>query len=151
MHLYQIKEHEVPLYTLRYLKYIFGSSRSAVINKEARGHLPPANFRNEQGNRLYSIEDLAIIDYIYKEVWPYKQGIQVPEWVKELSAEALAQSKRVVVEYGKSLNDDDWKELHQKYSQFNRFRVQLYIESWRRRLLDTNKFFPELVEDENEI
>jgi len=44
-----------------------------------------------------------------------------------------------------------WKELHQKYSQFNRFRVQLYIESWRRRLLDTNKFFPELVEDENEI
>lgn len=150
MHLYEIREHEVALFPLRYLKYIFGSSRSGILKKEERGHLPPANFRNEHNNRLYSIEDLAMIDYIYKEIWPYKQGIKVPEWVKELSIEALAQTKKVVLQYGKSMNEDDWKELDHKYVQFSRFRLQLYIESWRRKLLDLDKFFPELVDDDEE-
>lgn len=150
MLLYKIKDFEVPLFPVRYMKHIFGSSRSAILRKEERGHLPAPNFKTEQGNRLYSIEDLAIIDYIYKEVWPYKQGKKVPEWVKEVTAEALAQSKRVVLHYGKSLSEDDWKEVHQKYTEFDRFRLQLYIESWRRRLLDCDKFFPELVDEDEE-
>ena len=148
MVLYKIKDHEVALFTIRYLKSIFGSSRSSILRKEERGQLPPANFRNEHGNRLYSVEDLAMIDYIYKELWPYKQGVKIPEWVKELLVEALAQTKKVVLQYGKSVGEDDWLELDQKYTQFSRFRVQLYIESWRRKLLDVNKFFPELVDEE---
>ncbi len=148
MVVYTIKDHEVPLFPIRYLKSVFGSSRSGILRKEERGQLPPANFRNDNGNRLYSIEDLAMIDYIYKEIWPYKQGVKVPEWVKELLTEALVHTKRVVVQYGKSQNADDWKELDQKYTIFSRFRVQLYIESWRRKLLDVDKFFPELVDEE---
>ena len=156
VHLYQIREHEVPLFPLRYVQSIFGFSRSGVLRKEERGQLPPANFRSEEnecGNssRLYSIEDLAIIEYIYKEVWPYKQGVKVPEWVKKLTTDALAQSKKVVLQYGKSIGADDWLSLHQNYYQFDRFRLQIYIESWRRKLLDVEKFFPELVEDDDEI
>lgn len=149
IHFYQIKDHEVPLFPLRYLKSVFGCSRAAIIQKEVRGHLAPANFKTPNGNRLYSIEDLALIDYIYKEVWPYRQGVKVPDWVKSLVVEALAQSKRVVVQYGKSESSEDWKEIDREYKAFNRFRVQLYIESWRRRLLDVNKFFPELVDEED--
>ncbi|MFA5560134.1 MAG: hypothetical protein WDA59_11890 [Methanofastidiosum sp.] len=148
MILYSIKDHEVPLFPVRYLKSAFGYTRSSVLRKEERGQLPPANFRNEHGNRLYSIEDLAMIDYVYKEIWPYKQGVKVPDWVKELLVEALAQTKKVVVQYGKSQSEEDWKELDQKYTLFSRFRVQLYIESWRRKLLDVDKFFPELVDEE---
>ncbi len=150
MHLYKIREHEVPLFPIRYVKALFGTSKSAVNRKIERGQLPPANFYNENKVRLYSIEDLAVIEYIYKEVWPYKQGIKIPEWVKELSADALALSKQIVVNYGQSQDADDWVEIDRKYKKFNRFRLQLYIESWRRRLLDVDKFFPELVDDEDD-
>jgi len=150
MHVYQIREHEVPLFPIRYVKALFGTSKSAVNRKIERGHLPPANFHNERKVRLYSIEDLAVIEYIYKEVWPYKQGIKIPEWVKELSADALALSKQIVVNYGKSQDADDWVEIDHKYKTFNRFRLQIYIDSWRRRLLDVDKFFPELVDDEDD-
>ena len=146
--IYNIKDHEVHLFPIRYAASIFGFTRSGIIRKEDRGQLPPVNFKNENGNRLYSIEDLAMIDYIYKEIWPYAQGVKVPDWVKDLTKEGLAQTKRVVLQYGKSLSEDDWKEIDQKYTLFSRYRFQLYIESWRRKLVDVDKFFPELVEDE---
>jgi hypothetical protein len=149
VHYYDIKGHEVPLFPLRYIKYIFHCSRAGIMRKEERGHLAPANWRMPNGNRLYSIEDLALIDYIYKEVYPHKQGVKVPDWVKDLVAAAFAESKRVVLTNGKSLDEEDWKELHSEYKQFNKYRAQLYIESWRRRLLDVNKFFPELVDEDD--
>lgn len=148
MALYQIKEHEVPLFPIRYVMSIFGTSRSSILRKEERGQLSEANFYNSNKQRLYSIEDLAVIDYIYREVFPYRQGVKTPDWVKDLTRDALAQSKRLVLQYGKSRNEDDWRELSEKYSSFNRFRLQTYIESWRRRLIDIEKFFPELVDDE---
>jgi predicted DNA-binding transcriptional regulator AlpA len=150
MHLYKIKEHEVPLFTIRYVKAAFGTSKSAVNRKIERGQLPPANFYGANNLRLYSIEDLAVIEYIYKEVWPYKQGVKIPEWVKDLAADALALSKGVVVQYGKSQEADDWLGLDRKYPKFSRFRLQIYIDSWRRRLLDVDEFFPELVDDNDD-
>jgi hypothetical protein len=154
MHTYKIKDHEVPLFPIRYVKALFGTSKSAVNRKIERGQLPKANFFDERADgmkvRLYSIEDLAVIEYIYKEVWPYKQGIKIPEWVKELSSDALALSKQVVINYGKSQDADDWLEIDHKYKKFSRFRLQIYIDSWRRRLLDVDKFFPELVDDEDD-
>ena len=149
VHFYEIKGHEVPLFPLRYIKYVFHCSRAGILRKEERGQLSPANWRTPAGNRLYSIEDLALIDYIYKEVFPHKQGVKVPDWVKGLVAAALAESKRVVLYYGKSLSEEDWASLHKEFMQFNKYRAQLYIESWRRRLLDVDKFFPELVDDDD--
>ena len=151
MAVYTINEHEVSLFTMRYLRSIFNVTKSAIVKKEERGHLPPANYRTGNGVRLYSIEDLSVIEYVYKEVWPYKQGVKVPEWVKELVFEAFAISKAVVVQYGYAPDVDYWKSVDNKYTQFSRYRLQIYLESWRRRLLDNNKFFPELVEDENEF
>jgi|WetSurMetagenome_2_1015567.scaffolds.fasta_scaffold86832_3 hypothetical protein len=151
MRTYKIKEHEVPLFPIRYLSFIFNGSRSAVVQKEIRGILPPANFRNPaNNNRLYSIEDLALIEYIHKEIFPFRQGAKTPEWVKELAKKALDTSRRIVVQYGSSQSSDDWKEIARGYTQFDRFRAQLYIDSWRRRLLDVNKFFPELVDEDDE-
>ena len=148
MHVYKIREHEVPLFTIRYVKAVFGTSKSSVNRKIERGQLPPANFFGDRKLRLYSIEDLAVIEYIFKEVWPYKQGVKTPEWVKNLSAEALALSKKIVVNYGRSQNADDWFDIDQKYTKFSRYRLQIYIDSWRRRLLGDEDFFSELVTDD---
>jgi hypothetical protein len=150
MRLYQIKDHEVPLFPIKYVRYIFGITKFGIYQKEKRGHLPNVNFRDENSRRLYSIEDLAIIDYIYREVWPYKQGVKVPEWVKEMVTEALAISKQVVIQYGCSQSPDDWLEIDQRYKKFSRYRLQTYIESWRNRLLDVDKFFPELVSEDED-
>lgn len=154
MHTYKIKDYEVPLFTIKYVKAIFGTSKSAVNRKIERGHLPKANFFDVKANganvRLYSIEDIAVIDYIHKEVWHYRQGVKTPEWVKGISAEALALSKQIVVNYGQSQDADDWIEIDRKYKMFSRFRLQLYIDSWRRRLLDVDKFFPGLCDSDNE-
>jgi hypothetical protein len=146
--IYEIKGYEVPLFTIRYVMSIFGITKSGVLQKEGRGNLPTSNFKSSTGSRLYSIEDLSLIDYIYKEVWPYKQGVKVPDWTKELIREAFIQSKKVVLESGRSISSDDWLYLDSKYTQFSRHRLQIYIESWRRRLLDCNAFFPELVDEE---
>ena len=147
-HLYNIKGHETPLFPIGYVEKIFSMTRSGLNNKINEGHIPPANFKAENGYRLFSIEDLAIVEYIYKEIWPYKQGVKVPDWVKELIAEAFILSKRFVLQYGKSQDAEDWVELDRKYKSFSRYRLQIYIDSWRRRLLDCDKFFPELVQDD---
>lgn len=145
---FNIKGNEVPLYPLRYVRSIFGCTREGILRKEERGHLPPVNFKSPKGTRLYSIEDLGFIEYVYREVFPYRQGVKVPEWVKSLIAEGLAQTRRVVLQYGKSQSSEDWAELHKNYNQFNKYRMQIYVESWRSRLLDDNKFFLELVDDD---
>jgi len=149
-HYYKIHSFEVPLFPIRYVTALFGTSKSAINRKIERGLLPLANFYNERRVRLYSIEDLAVIEYVYKEVWPYKQGIKTPEWVKNLITEALALSKKIVIEYGSSQDANDWIEIDHKYKKFSRYRLQIYIDSWRRRLLDVDKFFPELVDNEND-
>lgn len=119
------------------------------MRKEDRAHLAPANFRGARNHRLYSIEDLALVDYIYKEIWPYKQGVKTPTWVKELVAKAALQAKQVVLQYGKAESAECWKELHKEYTQFDKYRAQLYVDTWRRRLLDCNEFFPELVDEDD--
>lgn len=149
IHTYDIRGHDVPLFPLRYMKYVFHCSRAAIQRKEERGQLPQANWKTPNGNRLYSIEDLALTEYIYKEISPHVQGLKVPDWVKALVADTFVETKRVVLENGKSISTEDWKELHNKYKSFDKFRAQLYIESWRRRLLDVNKFFPELVDEDD--
>lgn len=151
MNLYRIRDNEVALFPLKYVRSILNCTRSGITQKENRGVLPPANFRSETNNRLYSIEDLAVIEYIFKEVWPSRQGLKTPEWVQELTFEALAKSKRVVLQYGQSRNSDDWTDLHQKYNQFNKYRLQIYIETWRNRLLKKTDFFPELLDEGEEI
>jgi len=148
MTLYEIKEHKVELFPIRYACSALNCTRIALLKKEERGHLPPANFRNTSNQRLYSIEDLAILEYMSKEIWPHKQGSIVPQWVKNLLEEALAQSKRVVIQWGKSQGPEDWLEIDKKYNTFSRYRLQIYIDSWRRRLVDTPEFFLELVDEE---
>lgn len=146
MQLYQIGEHEVPLFSVKYLRNVFGGiTKASIARKEERGQLPKANFFSDRMYRLYSVEDLAVIDYIFREVWPYKQGVKTPDWIKNLSFDALTLSKNIVVQFGKSRGAEDWIELSRKYNAFDCYRLQLYIESWRRRLLDCDKFFPELV------
>lgn len=150
MHVYDIKGHEVPLFPIGYVGKIFSVTRSGLNKKMNEGHIPPANFKSENGYRLFSIEDLAIVEYVYKEIWPYKQGIKVPDWVKDLITEAFLLSKKLILQYGKSQDAEDWIELDRKYKSFSRYRLQIYIDSWRRMLLDTDKFFPELVDNEDD-
>lgn len=151
MHIYEINGHEVPLFPMRYVQKLFNMTRGGINSKMYRQQIPPANYIGNNGHRLFSIEDLSVLDYVYKEVWPYKQGVKTPDWVKELLAEAFDISKKIVFLYGKSIEIDDWKELDNKYAAFSRYRLQLYVESWRRRLLDVDKFFPELCDSDNDL
>jgi len=146
--LYDIKGREIPLFPLRYMMAATRLTKSGINRRIERGQLPEASFKNSRGQRLYSVEDIAMMEYINKEVWSFGRRTKTPDWVKELVFEALAQTKRVVVDYGQSQSEEDWRELHKKYNEFSKFRVQLYIEAWRRNLLDVKKFFPELVDEE---
>jgi hypothetical protein len=145
--LYQIKDHQVPLFPMRYIRSIFGCSRSGILQKERRGQLPTANWRDGNSCRMYSIEDLGVIEYIYKEIWPYRMGVPTPDFVKEMVKDALAISKKIVLEFGESPNADSWEMVHKKYNQFNKYRCQIYIETWKSRLLNDSKFFEELVDE----
>jgi hypothetical protein len=146
--LYDIKGKEVPLFPLRYALSATRLSKSGINRRIERGQLPEANYKNSRGQRLYSIEDLAMMEYVSKEIWSFGRRNKTPEWVKEMLFDALAQTKRVVIDCGKSQSEEDWRELHKKYQVFSKYRVQLYIENWRRNLLDVKKFFPELVDED---
>ena len=147
MSTYQIKEHEVELYQFKYLKYLFGDSKACIRRREERGILPPANYHNEKNWRLYSIEELAILEYVYKELWPYRKGYKTPDWIRNLLRDAFFLSKKLVLQYGRAQSADDWLEL-EKYKKFSRYRLQIYIDSWRARLLNEEPFFEELVDEE---
>jgi len=147
---YKIRDHEVTLYPSSHLHSIFNCSKDGVYKKIKRGLVPEPNFKTEKGRFLFSIEELAIIDYVYKEVWPYRQGVAVPLWVKELLEDAFAIAKKLIITYGYSQSDEDWEELDIKYTQFSKDRLQSYIYSWRKRF-SNEVFFQELVDKESEV
>ena len=151
MRKFDINGHEVPLFTLGYIGKILSLTRSGVNKKINENQIPKPNFEDpDNHHRLLSIEDLAIVEYIYKEVWPYKQGVKTPKWVKELIAEAFILSKKLVITNGRSLSPEDWVELDRKYNRFSRYRLQIYIDSWRNRLLGEEEFFSEIVNEDEE-
>lgn len=144
---FDINGNIVPLFPPRYVCKILGITKAGFEFKIKHGHIPTPNYRSETNRRLFSIEELAIIEYVYKEVWGYKQGYPVPKWVKELMAKAFVLSKNIVIAQGSSTSADDWIELDREFASFSRHRLQLYIDSWTRRLIDKNKFFEELVNE----
>lgn len=150
--IYQINNNEVPLFMIGYIANILGFTVDAIHKKEDRHMIPPARFRSPTGKQLYSVEELAMFDYLFKEIWTKKRGARVPAWVKALAIEVLLKTQDEVVQYGKVRSPDVYKDIQKKYpKKFSRWKAWLYIEHYRYMLLDNDDdTCPEFEEDEEE-
>jgi hypothetical protein len=130
---YKIGEHEVRLYQIKFITNKLGWTPMAIRQKEKRGVIPPANFRSPSGNRLYTIEEMALLEYIFKEIWPYRQGVKTPLWFKIFTKDMFAVIRQKIVENGIIESADDFNEIHERYggNGFNKYRAWIYVLSWK--------------------
>jgi hypothetical protein len=147
---YEIGNNEVPLFHLRYIQKALGLTRAGVNKRIDSGSIPPASFKDSNGYRLYSIEDIAMVEYVYKEVWATSSREEIPLWVKKLLYEAFAINKKCVLTEGQSSSIDAYLSLDNKYPSFSRYRFQLYLDSWRRMLLNNQSIPADLVNEDTE-
>jgi hypothetical protein len=130
---HKIGGNEVNLYQIKFITNKLGWTPMAVRQKEKRGIIPPANFRSETGIRLYAVEEMAMFEYLFKDLWPHRQGTATPLWLKSLAHDTSAVLREKIVACGRLNSEDDFLELEKKYSAhgFNKYRAWIYVLAWR--------------------
>lgn len=133
---YDINGHEVSLFTIGRISRMFGFSNEAIRKKEERGMIPPAKFRSERGLRLYSADELALFEYIFKEVYVGRRGSRVPGWVKELSMEVFSIIQSEIISNGRVSSENVFSGVQKKHkTKFSKFKAWMYIKHYRSVLL----------------
>lgn len=146
--IYDINGHDVSLFTIGRVSRMFGFSNEAIRKKEERGMIPPAKFRGDRGVRLYSVDELALFEYIFKEVWPRRRGARVPEWVKDISMTVFSIAQKEVLTHGKVMSEDAFSAVHKKHkAHFSKFKAMMYIKHYRSVLLDEEEEYLELDDE----
>ena len=148
---YEINGHDVELIRIGKAVRLFGWTAQTLLHKENRGTIPPASFRTPNGARLYSIEDVAILEYMYKEVYTNKPGVKTPNWVIELFHLLLGTAKKLVIEKGGATSEEDFDLIHQKYRKygFSKNRLWMYIFQWKSILSEEKPdFLTETVQED---
>jgi hypothetical protein len=125
---YNINGRYILLFTLSYISDLFGHTPEAIRKKEQRGTIPPAKFRSTKGNRLYSIDEIGIFEYLFKEVFPTKGGVQAPPAIKELIFEVLNITRKEVIAHGRVKSEDVFSGI--RNSKFNQHKAMMYINYW---------------------
>jgi hypothetical protein len=130
---YKIGENFVKLYQIKFIANKLGWTAMAVRQKEKRGVVPPANFRSPSGNRLYAAEEIALFEYIFKEVWPRRQGTKSPDWLKALTKDLFALVREQIIAVGYIENEDTFGTIQEKYGSygFSKYKAWIYILNWR--------------------
>lgn len=132
---YKVEGVELDFFTIKTFYRVFNWTASAVRMKEFRGSIPKARFRNPAGQRIYLPEEIAVMEYIFREVWTLSRGHKTPDWVKNLSREAVYTVQEICLKKGKVESEEELMELGNKYKQFSPFKAILYIKHWRSILL----------------
>ena len=99
--LYKVGEHSIPLFRIRLASKTLGMENQAIRKKELIGHIPPTNYHTKLGHRLYMIEDIALLDYIFRHVWTKHRGIPFPDKGKEASILSFNIARAEVEKSGK--------------------------------------------------
>lgn len=132
---YKVEGRDLEFFPIKSLTRVFGWTTEAIRAKERRGALPPARFRSPGNRRMYLPEEIAMIEYVYREVWPKRNGVLTPAWVTELVALALYTVQELCIQNGKVENEEELQAIHKKYREFSTFKALLYIKHWRSVLL----------------
>lgn len=128
---YVIQGKELDLFPIKIVSRVLGIKPEAIRRKEKRGHIPIARFRSPGNYRVYAAEEIALYEYLFKELWPYRAGIKYPTWMKALAWEAFPLIQDIVLEKGRVESEADLQPLQEKHSHFSSYRLMLYIHHWR--------------------
>jgi len=132
---YKIGEHEIQLFKIRQVTKILGITNEGLRKKEKRGMIPPPIFYSKNGSRLYSPEEIAVLDYVFKTLWTKHQGVKTPEALLKATTEALNSVRLEVAHNGKVTSSDVFNEAHEIYPKFIPGIAMSHVLHWRAILL----------------
>lgn len=130
-----VNGREIDLFKIRQVSKILGMTNEGVRKKEERKMVPPPVFHTTQGSRLYSPEEIAMFDYIFKTLWTKHQGVRLPDEIRSASISAFNIVRREVVAHGKVSNADVLNPVHEIYDKFLPGHAMAHILHWRSILL----------------
>jgi DNA-binding transcriptional MerR regulator len=126
-----IQGKELDLFPIKVVLRTLGIKSEAMAQKEKRKHIPPARFRSSNGYRMYSPEEVAFYEYLFKELWPHKAGVKLPTWIKALAWEGFPFIQDIILEKGRIDSEEELKPLRKNHPNFSSYRLMLYIHHWR--------------------
>ena len=130
---WKVNGREVPLFKIRQVGRAVGFSNEAIRKKEDRNMIPKPLFWSES-SRLYSIEEIAMFEYLFKVVWPKRQGVKVPPETIELFHRVFNAVREKVIEKGR-VYEEDLYPISEEFSSFDAYVAYSYIKHWRTVLL----------------
>jgi hypothetical protein len=133
---YKIGGKELDLFTIKNVSKLFGYTTEAIRQKEHRGTIPPAFFKSPSGFRLYSAEEIAFLEYLFRDILPTGRGYPTPQWAKDLAWEGFKLIRDEVMDKGSVESEATFTPLYKKYKLFSPYRLLMYIKHWRYILLD---------------
>lgn len=134
--LFQIGDNKVPMFRIRQVAKVLGQDVEAIRKKEQRNQVLETPYRNSRGQRLYTIEDIAAYDYLFRHVWRGRQGRKQPEEFKKAARKVFEISQREVEEYGKVTGSDVFNPAQEIWPEIIPGELYSKILLWRSILLE---------------
>lgn len=142
----KVGKNELELFKIHQVAKAVSVTNEAIRKKESRGKVPPTMFRDKQGERLYSVEDIAMYEYFFKHLWSNKQGVKVPEELAKLIYATFVAVRKDVLEHGKLVNEELLEHIPYKYEGYEPGVLYSYILHWRSVLTEDSSFIDDLLE-----
>lgn len=131
---YLIGNNEVDLFKIKYAYKPLSISDDGLRKKELRGHIPPAKFKTAHGDRLFSIEEIAMFEYLFKDIFPSGKGRHYPDWLRELAHKVINLVRKEVIKNGRIGGIESFADIDS--DKFDPARAMEYIRYWRYLLLE---------------
>lgn len=111
-------------------------TNEAIRKKEERGMIPKAVFHSPTGARLYSPEEIAMFDYLFKSLWKKRQGVKQPDAFIKASHKAFNIVRFEVFNKGKVENPEVLDSVQDIWEYFIPGVAYTHILHWRAILLE---------------
>lgn len=144
--LYKVGQHEIELFKIRQAGKAIGVSNEAIRKKEQRGKVPTTIFRDKQGERLYSVEDIAMFEYFFKHLWSARQGVKMPDDLSEFIYRVFSIVRKEVLNNGRLVSEETLYEIPNPHKDFKPGILYSYILHWRAVLIEKDSFIDDILE-----
>ena len=132
---FQVGDKEIELFQIRQVAKVLGVTNEAIRKKEERNQVPKAIFHNDAGSRLYSPEEIAMFDYLFKSLWKRRQGVKLPDEFVQAAHKAFNIVRREVLENGRVDTPDILDPVQAIWNGFVPGVAYTHILHWRAILL----------------
>ena len=125
----------------------------AIRKKETQNQIPPTNYHTKLGHRLYMVEDIALLDYLFRNVWTKHRGIKQPEDFIKASNLAFNIARAEVEKFGKVSNQEIFFPVQEIWEKFIPGEAMSKILYWQQILTDEPEEKEEIcpVEDKFDV